>query len=39
MEVVDFGVPILSIHSPYALGSKVDLYSLYKTISAFYQEK
>lgn len=39
MEVVDFGVPILSIHSPYAIGSKVDLYSLYKAMSAFYQEK
>jgi len=39
MEVIDFGVPILSIHSPYAVGSKVDLYSLYKAMSAFYSEK
>ena len=39
MEVIDFGIPILSIHSPYAVGSKVDLYSLYKAMSAFYQEK
>lgn len=39
MEVVDFGIPILSIHSPYAVGSKVDLYSLYKAMSAFYKEK
>ena len=39
MEVIDFGVPILSIHSPYAVGSKVDLYSLYKAMSAFYQQK
>mgnify|MGYP005988757567 FL=1 len=39
MEVIDFGVPILSIHSPYAVGSKVDLYSLYKAMSAFYKEK
>ncbi|WP_448564614.1 hypothetical protein [Thalassotalea ganghwensis] len=36
MEVIDFGVPILSIHSPYAIGSKVDLYSLYKAMSAFF---
>ncbi|WP_299082874.1 hypothetical protein [uncultured Paraglaciecola sp.] len=36
MEVIDFGVPILSIHSPYAVGSKVDLYSLYKAMAAFY---
>jgi len=39
MEVIDFGVPILSIHSPYAVGSKVDLYSLYQAMSEFYQEK
>ncbi len=39
MDVIDFGVPILSIHSPYAVGSKVDLYSLYKAMSAFYQQK
>jgi len=39
MEVIDFGVPILSIHSPYAVGSKVDLYSLYKAMSAFYRQK
>ena len=39
MEVIDFGVPILSIHSPYAVGSKVDLYSLYKAMSVFYKEK
>jgi len=39
MEVIDFGVPILSIHSPYAVGSKVDLYALYKAMSAFYSHK
>jgi len=39
MDVIDFGVPILSIHSPYAVGSKVDLYSLYKAMSAFYRQK
>lgn len=39
MEVVDFGIPILSIHSPYAVSSKVDLYSLYKSMSVFYQHK
>ncbi|WDE11717.1 hypothetical protein [Thalassomonas haliotis] len=37
MEVIDFGVPVLSIHSPYALSSKVDIYSLYRAMSAFYQ--
>ncbi|WDE02061.1 aminopeptidase 1 [Thalassomonas actiniarum] len=37
MEVIDFGVPVLSIHSPYALSSKVDIYSLYRAMSAFYR--
>jgi aspartyl aminopeptidase len=37
MEVIDFGVPVLSIHSPYAVASKVDIYSLYKAMDAFYR--
>ncbi|GAB5412814.1 MAG: aminopeptidase [Congregibacter sp.] len=36
MEVIDYGVPLLSIHSTYALGSKVDLHLLYRAMSAFY---
>jgi aspartyl aminopeptidase len=39
MDVIDFGIPVLSIHSPYAVSSKVDLYSLYKSMVAFYQAK
>ncbi|PHS28320.1 MAG: peptidase M18 [Robiginitomaculum sp.] len=35
MDVVDFGVPVLSIHTPYAISSKVDLYWLYKANAAF----
>ena len=27
IEVIDFGVPLLSIHTPYAVSSKVDVYS------------
>lgn len=37
MEVIDFGVPVLSIHSPYAIASKVDIYSLYQAMNAFYR--
>lgn len=36
MEVIDFGVPVLSIHSPYAVSSKVDLYSLYRSVYSFF---
>lgn len=37
VEVIDFGVPVLSIHSPYALSSKVDIYLLYQAMDAFYR--
>lgn len=36
IEVIDFGVPLLSIHTPYAVSSKVDVYSLYLAARAFY---
>ena len=36
IEVIDFGVPLLSIHTPFAVSSKVDIYSLYKAALAFY---
>jgi aspartyl aminopeptidase len=36
-EVIDFGVPLLSIHTPYAVSSKIDVYNLYRAALAFYQ--
>jgi aspartyl aminopeptidase len=36
MEVLDVGIPLLSMHSPYEMSSKVDLWSLYKFMLAFY---
>ena len=36
IEVIDFGVPLLSIHTPYAVSSKVDVYSLYEAAKAFF---
>lgn len=36
IEVIDFGVPLLSIHTPYAVSSKVDVYNLYLASRAFY---
>lgn len=36
IDVVDVGVPILSMHSPYELASKADIFSMYKASSAFY---
>jgi len=36
MEVIDYGVPVLSIHSTYSVSSKVDVHMLYRAMSAFY---
>lgn len=35
IDTVDVGVPVLSMHAPYELISKADVYSLYKACLAF----
>ncbi len=37
MEVIDLGVPLLSMHSPFEMSSKVDVWSFYRFMLAFYQ--
>ncbi len=37
MDIVDFGVPVLSMHAPYELTSKVDLYNTYLGVAALFQ--
>ena len=37
MEVIDYGIPLLSIHSTYAISSKVDLHMLFRAMDAFYR--
>ena len=36
IDVVDLGVPILSMHAPFELASKLDVYHTYKAFKAFY---
>lgn len=36
MNVIDFGVPVLSIHTPYAVSAKVDVWNLYRACHAFF---
>lgn len=36
MDVVDLGVPVLSMHAPFELVSKTDVYMTYKAYKAFY---
>ena len=35
MEVIDFGVPLLSIHTPMSISSKIDVYHLYRACVEF----
>jgi aspartyl aminopeptidase len=39
MEVLDCGTPILSMHSPFEITSKGDIYMTYKAFGAFYESK
>ena len=38
VDVVDLGVPILSMHAPFELASKLDVYNTYKAFKAFYNK-
>lgn len=37
MDVIDCGVPVLSMHSPFEVTAKSDIYMAYKTYLAFYE--
>ena len=37
IDVIDCGVPVLSMHAPYEVTSKFDLYEAYKGYTAFYK--
>jgi aspartyl aminopeptidase len=37
MNVIDFGVPIMSMHSPYEMSSKVDVWNFVRLMHAFYE--
>ncbi len=37
IDTVDLGVPILSMHSPFEVSSKLDVYNTYKAFEAFYK--
>ncbi len=38
VDVVDLGVPVLSMHAPFELISKVDIYEAYKAFYAFFNK-
>ena len=37
VDVVDLGVPILAMHAPFELATKLDIYNTYKAFKAFYK--
>jgi aspartyl aminopeptidase len=38
VDVVDLGVPVLSMHAPYEVISKLDLYMAYKAFCEFFKQ-
>ncbi len=36
IDTIDAGVPVLSMHSPFEVVSKIDLYETFRAYSAFY---
>ena len=39
VDVIDCGVPILSMHAPYEVASKFDIYEAYRAYKAFWKKK
>ena len=37
IDTVDFGVPVLSMHSPFEVTAKADVLMLYLAMKAFYE--
>jgi len=38
MNVIDCGVPVLSMHSPWEIVSKADVYEAYRGYAAFLKQ-
>ena len=39
VDVVDLGVPVLSMHAPFEIVSKTDVYMAYRAFFVFFDEK
>lgn len=39
IDVVDLGVPVLSMHSPFEIAGKLDIYNTYLAFKAFYEAR
>lgn len=39
LDVLDCGIPVLSMHSPYEITSKFDIYNAYRAYKIFYKDE
>ncbi len=39
IDTVDLGVPVLSMHSPFEIAAKLDIFMTYRAVKAFYDAK
>ena len=39
VDVIDVGVPVLSMHAPFEVVSKLDVYMAYKGFKAYFEAK
>ena len=39
VDVIDVGVPVISMHAPYEVTAKTDIYMAYKTFLVFFNDK
>jgi aspartyl aminopeptidase len=37
MDIIDCGTPLLAMHSPYEISSKLDVYETYRAFSCFFK--
>ena len=38
VDTIDVGVPVLSMHAPFEIVSKIDVYSAYRAFSVFIND-
>ena len=39
IDTIDVGVPVLSMHAPFEVAAKLDIYMAYLAVKAYYEEK
>ena len=39
MDIIDLSIPVLTVHAPFEIASKADIYSAYLAYKAFYESK